>query len=295
MPGYWDKNKCATADDKAAAIADKERAAQKAEAQFHTRQAPSSHAIVTFHRNGNGDMVKVIVNDMGWTEELVPAEKQDLAFGHVWLPAYPKGDAGPYNHWSEYGQNQSEFTLVMDVDIGFNEVDIVSVEEVKCLQLREVRVSENPFGKLFEGVVSSSLDPAREFFTMAPDGSLRVHPAPVPAPQEQSGNPAGDFVGLSGDQLAEIPLYEDDMEVEPSSLPSSGSSFGGPDFFSGSDKPAPSSEPPTNSPFAGDMAPGWYEPLPTATFDADMAANGLGPMPFDPYADYMPAKPSFPA
>lgn len=291
MPGYWDKNKCATADDKAAAIADKERAAQKAEAQFHARQAPSSHGIVTFHRNGNGDVVKVFVNDMGWAEELVPAEKQDLAFGHVWLPAWPKGNVGPYNHWSEYGQNQLEFIPVMDVDIGFNEVNIGLTEEMRFLQLREVRLSENPFGKFFEGVMSSSLDPAREYFTMAPDGSIQAHPAPVPAPQEQSSNPAGDFVGLSGDQLAEIPLYEDDMGVEPSSLPSSGPSFGGPDFFSGSDKSTPSSEPPTNSTFAGDMAPGWYEPLPTAAFDADMAANGLSPMPFDPYAGFMPAKP----
>ena len=259
MPGYWDKNKCASAEDRAAAIADMERANQKAEAQFQSRQAPSSHGIVTFHRNGNGDMVKVFVNDMEWAEESVPAEKQGLAFGHVWVPVWPKGNAGPYNHWSEYGQNQSEFIMVMDADIGFNEVNIGLTEDMRFLQLREVMLSENSFGKFFEGVSSSSLDPAREYFTLALDGSVQAHPAPVPAPQEQPGNPAGDFVGLSGDQLAEIPLYEDDMGVEPSSLPSSGPSFG-PDFFSGSDKSAPSSEPPTNSPFADDMALGWYEP-----------------------------------
>ncbi|KAI4652057.1 hypothetical protein J4E93_002254 [Alternaria ventricosa] len=294
MPGMWKKTKLDGAEQIAAATADKERATQKAEAQFLARQAPSSHALVTVARNGNGDMVKYIVNGMAWTDESVPAEKQVLAFGHAWLPAYPKGDAGPYNHWSEYGQNQSEFILVMDVDIGFNEVNIGLMEGMRFLQLREVRVSENPFGKFFEGVASSSLDPAREFFTMALDGSIQAHPASAPAPQEQPGNPAGDFVGLSGDQFAETPWYEDDMEVESSCLSSSGPSFG-PDFFSGSDMSAPSSEPPTNSPSAGDMAPGWYEPPPTAAFDADMAANGLGSMPFDPYAGFEPAKQCVPA
>ncbi|KAI4954183.1 hypothetical protein J4E91_001893 [Alternaria rosae] len=308
MVGYWSKTKFLTPEQKAAAIAAKERAAQKAEFDFRARQACSSPAVVQVYRNRNGEMFRIVGNEMGSKSEWIPVEQQLLASGHLWLPAQPKGNAGPYDEWYEYGQNQSDFILVADADIGFNEVNIGMSDESKFFQFREIQVSETPFGKFWEGVMSFSLDPAREFFKISnTDGSIEAHPAPglapalaspvvaAPAParvpQEQYGNAVGDFVGLSDDQLAEIPLYEGDMEVQPSSPPSSSPSSGGPNFLSGSDTSATLSEPPTISPFAGNMPPEWYEQLDFAAFDADMSAKGLEPASLGPYADYFATQP----